>query len=53
MNILETTIAQLEGYDTGNDILIVRGPKFTKVISKLLPLTKRSIHWVTINERER
>jgi len=39
-NILETTNAHLEGLEPGNDILIVRGPKFPKVISKLFPYTK-------------
>jgi hypothetical protein len=45
--ILEATNAHLEGFEPGNDILIVRGPKFTKVISKLFPKSKRSLHWVT------
>ena len=45
--ILDRTTAHLEGFETGNDILIVRGPKFTKVISKLFPQKKRSVHWVT------
>ena len=44
--ILETN-AHLEGFEPGNDILIVRGPKFSKVISRLFPQTKRSVHWVT------
>ena len=42
--ILETTNAHLEGLETGNDILIFHGPKFTKVISKLFPQTERSVH---------
>ena len=46
-NILEATKAYLEGFETGNDILIVRGTKFTKVISYLFPQTKRSVYWVT------
>ena len=45
--ILEATNAHLEGFEPGNDILIIRGLKFTKVISKLFPQTKRSLHWVT------
>jgi len=49
--ILETTNAHLEVFEPGNDILIVRGPKFIKVISKLFPQTKRSVHWGRINER--
>ena len=44
--ILETTNAHLEGFEPGNNILIVRGPKFSKVISRLFPQTKRSVHWV-------
>jgi len=35
--ILEATNAHLEGYEPGNDILIVRGPKFSNVISRLFP----------------
>ena len=45
--ILDTTNAHLEGFEPGNDILIVRGPKLTKVTAKLFPQTKRSLHWVT------
>ena len=45
--ILETTNAHLEGFEPGNDILIVCGPNFSKVISRLFPQTKRSVHWVT------
>ena len=45
--ILETTNAHLEGFEPGNDILIVRGPTFSKVFCRLFPQTKRSVHWVT------
>ena len=45
--ILEATNAHLEGFEPGNDILIVRCPKFSKVISRLFPQTQRSVHWVT------
>ena len=44
--ILEASSAHLEGFEQGNDILIVRGPKFSKVISRFFPQTKRSVHWV-------
>jgi len=44
--ILGATNAHLEGFEPGNDILIVRGPKFSKVINKLFPQTKRSVHCV-------
>ena len=46
-SILEATNAHLEVFEPGNDILIVRGPKVSKVISRLFPQTKRSVHWVT------
>jgi hypothetical protein len=39
-SILETTNARLEGFEPGNDILIVRETKWTKAISKLFPQTK-------------
>ena len=45
--IRETTNAHLEGFEPGNEILIVRGPTFTKVNAKLFPQRKRSVHWVT------
>ena len=45
--ILEATNAHLEGFEAGNDILIFRGHKFSKVISRLFPQTKRRVHWVT------
>ena len=45
--ILETTNYHMEGFGLGKDILIICGPKFTKVIAKLFPETKRSVHWVT------
>jgi len=45
--ILEATNAHLEGFEKGNDILNIRAPKFTKVISKLFPKSKGSVHWVT------
>jgi hypothetical protein len=35
--ILETTNSHLERLEPRNDNLIVRGPKFTKVISKIFP----------------
>jgi len=41
------TNAHLEGFEPGNDILIVRGPKFIKVIAKLFPQSIRSVHWLT------
>jgi hypothetical protein len=37
--IVEASNAHLEGFEPGNDILIVRGPKFLKVISR--PFQKR------------
>ena len=42
--ILEKTNSYLEGFEPGNDILIVHGPTFTKVISKLFPQTKRIVN---------
>ena len=45
--ILEMINAHLEGFEPGNDMLIVSGSNFTKVISKMIPQTKRSVHWVT------
>ena len=44
--ILEATNAHLEGFKPGNDILMVGGPKFLKVISRLFPSRKEaSIGW--------
>jgi hypothetical protein len=37
--ILGATNSHLEGFEPGNDILIVRGPKFSKVISRLFQQT--------------
>ena len=45
--ILETTNAHFERLEPVNDILIVRGPKFSKVIGRLFPQRERSVHWVT------
>jgi len=45
--ILEANNPHLERFETGNDILIVRGSKFSKVIGSLFPQTKRSVLWVT------
>ena len=42
-SILETTNAHLEGFETGNHILIVRGPTFTKVNAKLFPPQKNEV----------
>ena len=40
-HILELTNAHLVGFELGGDIQISRGSKYTKVISKLLPQTRR------------
>ena len=40
-HIVELTNAHLVGYEPGSDIQISRGSKFTKVISKLFPQSKR------------
>jgi transposase-like protein len=45
-SILELTNAHLEGYAPGGDIMIIRGPKFNNVISKLFRHTKRRGQWV-------
>ena len=50
--ILETTNAHLEGFEPEDYILIGRGPKITKVIFKLFPQKKRSVHWVTYYENK-
>ena len=40
-HILEMTNANLVGYEPGSDKRISRGSKYTKVISKLFPQTRR------------
>ena len=50
--ILETSNAHLGILEQGNDILIVRGPKFTKVIGKLFP-EKTKCALGDVLERER
>jgi hypothetical protein len=40
-NILELTIAHLEGFEPGGSIQISRGTKYREVISKLFPQSKR------------
>ena len=45
--ILEMTNPHLQDFEPGNDILIVHGPMFTKVFSKLFPQANSSVHWVT------
>ena len=41
-HILELTKSYLVGYESGSDIQILRGSKYTKVISELFPQTTRS-----------